>query len=285
MQPNPALSATKFDVKPDMKVFPGCGTGGDFMSRVKKGSKRFFIEEYPLTDSTADGGKIFKDTVKLHQPHSYARPVGEENFNTLMRGRSDIARYGNMTAHPMYPPHTQHYTHNSAMPGAIQRRVTNTRYSTWPGVTQADEVSAEVWDPRESQLCDDRPRFQNVKDRKLFFPTSPEWFHLGSRDAPLVRDVRKLAPIIEWSNQLGHEQGGMSCHAMSQHLPVVTLAAIQQPQEMHIVNTYEDAKRNSVPLWKNPPAVIQIPIQESKETQQTRPPQDNEKENLRNAAL
>jgi hypothetical protein len=54
---------------------------------------------------------------------------------------------------------------------------------------------------------------------------------------------------------------------------------------MHIVNTYEDAKRNSVPLWKNPPAVIQIPIQESKETQQTRPPQDNEEENLRNAAL
>jgi hypothetical protein len=54
---------------------------------------------------------------------------------------------------------------------------------------------------------------------------------------------------------------------------------------MHIVNTYEDAKCNSVPLWKNPPAVIQIPIQESKETRQTRPPQDNEEENLRNAAL
>jgi hypothetical protein len=186
----------------------------------------------------------------------------------------------------MYPPHKpnrQHYTHNSAMPEAVQRTVTNTRYSTWPGVTQADEVSAEVWDPRESQLFDDRPRFQNVKDRKMFFPTSPEWFHLGSRDAPLVRDVRQLALLIEWSNPLGH--GRMSCHAMSQHLPVVTSSAIQRPQEMHIVNTYEDAKRNSVPLWKNPPAVIQIPIQESKVTRQTRPPQDNEEENLRNAAL
>jgi hypothetical protein len=40
MQPTPALSVTEFDVKPDMKVFPGCGTG------VKKGGKRLFIEEY-----------------------------------------------------------------------------------------------------------------------------------------------------------------------------------------------------------------------------------------------
>ena len=63
------------------------------------------------------------------------------------------------------------------------------------GVTQANKVIAEVWDPRKSQLFNDRPRFQNVKDRKVFFPTSPEWFHLGSRDAPLVRDVRKIAHL------------------------------------------------------------------------------------------
>jgi hypothetical protein len=54
---------------------------------------------------------------------------------------------------------------------------------------------------------------------------------------------------------------------------------------MHIVNTYEDVKRNSVPLWINPPAVIQIPIQESKGTRQARPPHGDEEENLRSAAL
>jgi hypothetical protein len=54
---------------------------------------------------------------------------------------------------------------------------------------------------------------------------------------------------------------------------------------MHIVNTYEDVKRNSVPLWINPPAVIQIPMQESKGTRQARPPHDDKEENLRSAAL
>ena len=63
------------------------------------------------------------------------------------------------------------------------------------GVTQANKVIAEVWDPRKSQLFNDKPRFQNIKDRQVFFPTSPQWFHLGSRDAPLVRDVRKIAHL------------------------------------------------------------------------------------------
>ena len=38
----------------------------------------------------------------------------------------------------------------------------------------------------------------------MFFPTNPEWFHLGSHDAPLARDVRQLAPFVEWSSPLGN---------------------------------------------------------------------------------
>jgi hypothetical protein len=62
-------------------------------------------------------------------------------------------------------------------------------------VTQTDKVVAEVFDPRKSKLFNDKPRFQNIKDRQMFFPNSPEWFHLGSRDAPLVRDIRKIAHL------------------------------------------------------------------------------------------
>ena len=39
---------------------------------------------------------------------------------------------------------------------------------------------------------DDRPRFRNVKSRPVFFPASPEWSYLGSRDAPIVRDPRRF---------------------------------------------------------------------------------------------
>ena len=49
------------------------------------------------------------------------------------------------------------------------------------------------WDTKRLQLVDDRPRFQLVKDRPVFLPTSPEWFHLSSYDAPLVRDIRGLS--------------------------------------------------------------------------------------------
>ena len=55
---NPALTATETgsDVKPDTKVFHSSGVGGDFMSRVSKGGKRLFIEEFPQASSTAGLG-------------------------------------------------------------------------------------------------------------------------------------------------------------------------------------------------------------------------------------
>jgi hypothetical protein len=62
-------------------------------------------------------------------------------------------------------------------------------------VTQTDKVGAEIFDPRKSNLFNDKPRFQNIKERQTFFPNSPEWFHLGSRDAPLVRDIREISHL------------------------------------------------------------------------------------------
>ena len=50
---NPALTATETgsDVKPDTKVFHSNDVDGDFMSRITKGGKRLFIEEFPQASS------------------------------------------------------------------------------------------------------------------------------------------------------------------------------------------------------------------------------------------
>ena len=58
-------------------------------------------------------------------------------------------------------------------------------------ITQTDKDGAEIFDLQKSKLFNDKPRFQNIKERQTFFPNSPEWFHLGSRSAPLVRDTRE----------------------------------------------------------------------------------------------
>jgi hypothetical protein len=120
----------------------------------------------------------------------------------------------------------------------------------------------------------------------MFFPASPEWFHLGSYDAPLVRDVRKLAPLVEWSNPplggLG-DRGGESenprlprdlvycqciefdntCDTTGHELPVKASAAVRQQQRIYAGDTYENVPNGSVPLWTNPPTVIQIQLQET----------------------
>ena len=64
--------------------------------------------------------------------------------------------------------------------------------------TDSGEINNEVREAYRPQLVDDRPRFQNVRDRPVFFPASPEWFHLGSHNAPLARDVRRLTPLVGW---------------------------------------------------------------------------------------
>jgi len=55
---NPALTATETgsDVKPDTKVFQSNDGDGDFMSRISKGGKRLFIEEFPQASSPASNG-------------------------------------------------------------------------------------------------------------------------------------------------------------------------------------------------------------------------------------
>jgi hypothetical protein len=55
---NPALTATETgsDVKPDTKVFHSNDVDGDFMSRITKGGKRLFIEEFPQACSPASNG-------------------------------------------------------------------------------------------------------------------------------------------------------------------------------------------------------------------------------------
>ena len=122
MQPTPALSVTESDVKPDTKVFHGSGAGGDFMSRVSKGGKWLFIEEYPQAGSSANEGTLSGRTDRINRPHA-------------------------PTAHPTCVPQLsegQNFFHDPAASGVIQRWETNTRCLTWPGVTQAGEVNTRV---------------------------------------------------------------------------------------------------------------------------------------------
>ncbi len=213
-------------------------------------------------------------------------------MNNKVWGRDGTAGYKNTTTHPtciLQPPDRQNYVHDPAMSGVIQRRETNTRYLTWPGVTQAGEFNTEIRDTHRPRLFDDRPRFQNIKERPMFFPTNPEWFLLGSYDAPLVRDARKLAPLVEWSSppmgMLGADGERMPCDTTGHNLPVVTSAATRRLGKTYVVNTYEGATCDSVPLWINPPAVIQIQLQETGGTRRARSPDNDVEEDLRNAAL
>jgi hypothetical protein len=69
----------------------------------------------------------------------------------------------------------------------------------------------------------------------VFFPANPEWFHLGSYDAPLVRDLRRLAPLAEWSNPPlgGFGDGGGKSENLQLPQDLVCL------QRMGFDNTYE----------------------------------------------
>jgi hypothetical protein len=151
--------------------------------------------------------------------------------------------------------------------------------------TESCQPTESPRDTQRPQLVDDRPRFQNVKDRPVFFPTSPEWFHLGSYDAPLVRDVRGPAPLVEWSNSpLGgfgvrterqtygesehlrhsrdlvyHQRIGFNntCETTGHRLPVKTSVTFRQREGTYLDDTYKEVPYGSVPLWTNPSAVIQ----------------------------
>ena len=62
---------------------------------------------------------------------------------------------------------------------------------------KAQSTSVAIGNHRETkkeaaQTADDRPRFDNVKQRPVFFPMSPDWFHLGSHCAPIARQVEPM---------------------------------------------------------------------------------------------
>jgi hypothetical protein len=110
----------------------------------------------------------------------------------------------------------------------------------------------------------------------VFFPANLEGCYLGSYDAPLVRDVRRLAPLTEWSNPPlgGFGDGGgrrenlwlpqdLVClqhvefdntYDMTGHkLPVAHPIVLRQQQGTQAGDTYKEAPYGSVPLWTNPP--------------------------------
>ena len=140
----------------------------------------------------------------------------------------------------------------------------------------------------------------------MFFPANPEWFHLGSYDAPLVRDVRKLAPLVEWSNSpLGGfgDRTGRQTHGESEHLllpqdlvyhqrigfdntcettdfrlPVEASVAFRQQERTYVEDTYEEVPYGSVPLRTNPPAVLQIQLKETVDRDQQPHPKPSQEQ-------
>ena len=147
-----------------------------------------------------------------HRPR--VKETGRRDSNDRTRSNDGNRVRDNNVGYPPYelqPARRQNFFRESVLLEVTKRWEVNAYHLTRRGVKHGGGVTdktrgdvrakeTESCQPTESprdtkrpQLVDDRPRFQNVKDRPMFLPTSPEWFHLGSYDAPLVRDVRGLS--------------------------------------------------------------------------------------------
>jgi hypothetical protein len=217
------------------------------------------------------------------------RPRVRQYSDTKARGKDSTRVRYNTTA---YPPHTiqttnngQHFFHEPLLSGGSQRRGISTHRLVRPETKPDGEVNDKTQGPRGPPLTGATPRFWTVGDGPMFFPASLEGFHLGSYDAPLLRDVRRLAPFPAWSSSL--PLGGLgddtrknlwlpqdliciqhvgldNTYDMTSRTPP-TRHPIVLPQQQHTQadNTYKEALCRPVPLLTNPPTVIQIQIDET----------------------
>ena len=122
----------------------------------------------------------------------------------------------------------------------------------------------------------------------------------------LVRDVRRLAPLVEWSNSpLGGfgDRTGRQTHGESEHLrlprdlvyhqrigfdntcettdhrlPVEASVAFRQQERTYVEDTYEEVPYGSVPLRTNPPAVLQIQLKETVDRDQQPHPKPSQEQ-------
>jgi hypothetical protein len=206
------------------------------------------------------------------------KETGRRDSNNEARTTDGARVCDNNVAYPPYelqPAGRQNFFHEPILSKVTQRWERNAHRLTRPGVTHGGEITNEIRDTQGPQLVDDRPRFQTIKNRPVFFPASPEWFHLGSYDAPLVGDLRRLAPLVEWSNsplggfgdgtgrQTSGESEHLRCETTDHGIPVEASVASRQQEGMYVEDTYEEIPYGPVPLWTNPPAVIQIQLQET----------------------
>jgi hypothetical protein len=235
-------------------------------------------QESTSKDQSTGGYAV--ETVVLQQPRIKAHRRRDSNNGARTK---DGAKERDCTiAYPPYvlqPADRQNLFHEPVFSAVTLRWEKNAHRLTQTRVTQS--VTNEVRDTQTAQLVDDRPGFQSVTDKPMLFPAGPEWFHLGSYDTPLVGDVRKLALLDEWTSlPLGgvgdggrkrvhlrlphdlvyHQRIGFdnTCKLTGRRLPVEASAAFRQRQGTYIEDTYEEVPYGPVPLWTNPPAVIQL---------------------------
>jgi hypothetical protein len=209
------------------------------------------------------------------------RPRVRQYLGTKARGKNNTRGQYNTIA---YPPHTlqttengQHFFHGPFLSGGSQRRGMGAHHLVRPGAKHDGEVHDETQGPIGPPLSNATPRFWTVGDGPMFFPANLEGFHLGSYNAPVFRDVRRLAPFPKWSNPplggLGDDTGkrlwlpqDLVCiqqmgfdntyDRTSRTLPTRHPIALCQQQTTQADNSYKEAPCRSIPLWTNPPTVI-----------------------------
>ena len=161
----------------------------------------------------------------------------------------------------------------------------NAHHLVRPGATHGGGIINKIQETQKPQLVDDRPRFRNVGDGPVFFPANPEWFHLGSYNGwahpPLgafgdgggtnenLRLPRDLVCLQHTGFDNTYEMTG---HKLPGKDPIV----FRRQQGTHVGDTYEKVSYGSVPLWTNPPVVIQIQLEETANRDQRPHPKPNQ---------
>ena len=153
----------------------------------------------------------------------------------------------------------------NVQPGLLSQRDGIAASETTPKYRRTTEENA-------AQTADDRPRFDDVQDRPVFFPVSPEWFHLGSQCAPIARQVE---PIIRPAGTyLGPFNGGTQTDGTRRATETIIRAIRTSSAETLRADTDHTAAKqiinenirrgtiervDSISAWCSPMSFVRIP--------------------------
>jgi hypothetical protein len=171
-------------------------------------------QESASRDRSTGGYSV--ENVVSHQPR--VKETGRRDSNDRTRSNDGDRVRDNNVGYPPYelqPARRQNFFRESVLLEVTKRWEVNAYHLTRRGVKQGREITDKTRggvratetescqpikssrDTQRPQLVDDRPRFQNVKDRPVFFPTSPEWFHLGSQSSHFLYQWHTVVEVFD----------------------------------------------------------------------------------------